>query len=58
MVKPKIHFEQVPLEVVLKIANQAVLPKKQERTKAAVGKSPVRKSGLAAATSVKEGETL
>jgi hypothetical protein len=58
MVKPKIHFEQVPLEVVLKIANQAVLPKKRERTKAAVGKSPVRKSGLAAATSVKEGETL
>jgi hypothetical protein len=58
MLKPKIHFEKVPLEVVLKIANQAVLPKKEERTKAAVGNSPVRKSGLAAATSVKEGEVL
>ena len=58
MLKPKIHFEQVPLEVVLKIANQAVLPKKEERSKAAVGKSPVRKSGLAAATSVREGEGL
>jgi hypothetical protein len=58
MLKPKIHFEKVPLEVVLKIANQAVLPKKEERTKAAAGKSTVRKSGLAAATSVKEGEVL
>lgn len=58
MLKAKLHFEKVPLEVVLKIANQAVLPKKQERTKAAVGNSPVRKSGLAAATSVKEGEVL
>jgi hypothetical protein len=58
MLKPKIHFEKVPLEVVLKIANQAVLPKKKERTKAAAGKSPVRKSGLAAVTSVKEGEVL
>ena len=58
MLKPKIHFEKVPLEVVLRIANQAVLPKKEGRTKAAVGKSPVRKSGLAAATSVKEGEAL
>ena len=58
MLKPKIHFERVPLEVVLKIANQAVLPKKEERTKAAAGKSPVRKSGLAAVTSVKEGEVL
>jgi hypothetical protein len=56
MLRPKIHFEQVPLEVVLKIANREVLPKKEARTKAAVGKSPVRKSGLAAATSVKEGE--
>lgn len=58
MLKPKIHFEKVPLEVVLKIANQAVLPKKDERTKAAIGKSPVRKSGLAAATSLREGEGL
>ena len=58
MLKPRIHFEKVPLEVVLRIANQAVLPKKEERTKAAVGKSPVRKSGLAAATSVKEREAL
>jgi hypothetical protein len=58
MLKPKIHFEKVPLDVVLKIANQAVLPKKEARTKAAIGKSPVRKSGLAAATSVKEGEGL
>ena len=58
MLKAKLHFEKVPLEVVLKIANQAVLPKKEERTKAAVGKSPVRKSGLAAATSVKDGEAL
>ena len=58
MLKPKIHFEKVPLEVVLRIANQAVLPKKEERTKAAPGKSPVRKSGLAAVTSVKEGEVL
>ena len=58
MLKPKIHFEKVPLEVVLKIANQAVLPKKEERTKAAPGKSPARKSGLAAVTSVKEGEVL
>ena len=58
MLKPKIHFETVPLEVVLKIANQAVLPRKEERTKAAVGNSLVRKSGLAAATSVKEGEAL
>ena len=58
MLKPKIHFEKVPLEVVLKIANQAVLPNKAERTKAAVGNSPVRKSGLAAAISVKEGEVL
>ena len=58
MLKPKIHFETVPLEVVLKIANQAVLPKKEERTKAAVGKRPVRKSGFAAATSVEEGEVL
>ena len=58
MLKPKIHFEKVALEVVLKIANRAVLPKKEERTKAAIGKSPVRKSGLAAATSVKEGEGL
>jgi hypothetical protein len=58
MLKPKIHFEQVPLEVVLKIANQAVLPKKPERTKAAVGTRPVRKSGLAAATSVKAGGAL
>jgi hypothetical protein len=58
MLKPKLHFEQVPLEVVLKIANQGALPKKEEPTKAAVGKSPVRKSGLAAATSVKEGEAL
>jgi hypothetical protein len=58
MLKPKIHFEQVPLEVVLKIANQAVLPKKDGRIKAAVGKSPVRKSGLAAATAVREGGVL
>jgi len=58
MLKPKLHFEQVPLEVVLKIANQGALPKKEERTKAAVGNSPVRKSGLAAAISVKEGEAL
>jgi hypothetical protein len=58
MLEPKIHFEKVPLEVVLRIANQAVLPKKEERTKAAAGKSPVRKSGLAAAASVKEGEVL
>jgi hypothetical protein len=58
MLKPKIHFEKVPLEVVLKIANQAVLPKNKGRTKAAAGKSPVRKSELAAATSVKEGEVL
>jgi hypothetical protein len=41
MLKPKLHFEQVSLEVVLKIANQAVLPKKEERTKAPVGRSPV-----------------
>jgi hypothetical protein len=53
MLKPKIHFEKVPLKVVLKIANQAVLPKKEERTKAAIGNSPVRRSWLAAATSVK-----
>ena len=53
MLKPKMHFEQVPLEVVLKIANRAVLPKKEGGIKAAVGKSPVRKSGLTAATSVK-----
>ncbi len=58
MLKPKIHFEQVPLEVVLKIANREVLSKKEERTETAAGKSPVRKSGLAAATSVKEGEAL
>ena len=58
MLKPKMHFDQVPLEVVLKIANRAVPPKKKERTKAAVGKSPVRKSELAAATSVKPGEVL
>jgi hypothetical protein len=58
MLEPKIHFEKVPLEVVLKIANRAVLPKKAQRTKAAVGDRPVRKSGPAAATSVKEGEVL
>ena len=58
MREPKIHFERVPLEVVLKIANRAVLPKKAQRTKAAVGDRPVRKSGPAAATSVKEGEAL
>ena len=58
MLEPKIHFEKVPLEVVLKIANRAVLPKKAQRTKAAVGDRPVRKSGLAAAASVKEGEGL
>ena len=52
------HFEKVPLEVVLKIANRAVLPKKEQRTKAAVGNRPVRKSVPAAATSVKEGEVL
>jgi hypothetical protein len=58
MLKPEIHFEKVPLKVVLKIANQAALPKKEERTQAAVGNSPVRKSGLAAAISVKEGDVL
>jgi hypothetical protein len=58
MLEPKIHFEKVPLEVVLRIANQAVLRKKEERTKAAIGNPPVRKSGSAARTSVKEGEVL
>jgi hypothetical protein len=58
MLERKIHFEKVPLEVVLKIANRAVLHKKEQRTKAAVGNRPVRKSGSAAATSVKEGEVL
>jgi hypothetical protein len=58
MLERKIHFEKVPLEVVLKIANWSVLPKKKQRTKAAVGNRPVRKSRSAAATSVKEGEVL
>ena len=58
MLKPKIHFEQVPLEVVLKIANATIPPKKEERTKVAVGKIPVRKSSLAAATFLKEGQAL
>jgi hypothetical protein len=57
MIKPKIHFEKVPLEVVLKIANATMASKKEERPKAAVGKNPVRKSEFAA-VSLRGGQAL